>query len=94
MIRFNGRNKMKVFMPLKPIKYGFQVYILAESSSGYMLNWVLYDGEKRTLVSIIEELTRPFNNKNYIISMDRFYTTIDVIKHLNRNNFGMYGAVI
>jgi len=27
MIRFNGRSKMKLFMPLKPIKYGFKVYV-------------------------------------------------------------------
>ena len=33
MIRFSGRNIMKVFIPLKPIKYGFKAYVLAESST-------------------------------------------------------------
>ena len=41
IIRFSGRSKLKVCMPLKPIKYGFKVYVLCESSSGYMLNWLI-----------------------------------------------------
>jgi len=39
MIKFNGRHKMKVYMPLKPIKFGFKVYMIAESNSGFVLNW-------------------------------------------------------
>ena len=94
MIRFNGRNKMKVFMPLKPIKYGFKAYILAEASSGFMLNWTLHDSQKRTLTSIVEELVKPYANKGFALSMDRFYTSLDVVRYLTRNNFGIYGAIM
>ena len=36
MIKFNGRSKYKVYMPQKPIKYGFKAYVLAEATSGYV----------------------------------------------------------
>ncbi len=34
MIKYKGRSKIKVYMPLKPIKYGFKAYVLAEANSG------------------------------------------------------------
>jgi len=39
-------------MPLKPIKFGFKVYMLAESKSGYILNWVIHEGKKDTLIDL------------------------------------------
>jgi len=45
MIAFNGRSSLKVYMPLKPIKYGLKAYVLCESSTGYMINWQLYTGK-------------------------------------------------
>jgi len=45
MISFSGRSKMKVFMPQKPIKIGLKAYLLCESKTGYVLNWMLHSGE-------------------------------------------------
>ena len=47
MIRFNGRSKMKVYMPLKPIKYGFKTYILSEAKTGYVMSWKLIEGGRK-----------------------------------------------
>jgi len=47
MIRFNGRSKMKVYMPLKPIKYGFKAYILSEAKTGYVMSWKLIEGGRK-----------------------------------------------
>ena len=94
MIKFSGRSKMKVYMPLKPIKYGFKAYILAESSSGYMLNWKMHEGKKTTVKNIIEDLVTPYKNRSYIISMDRFYTTYSAVQYLTENDFGVYGAAM
>lgn len=94
MIRFRGRSKFKVYMPLKPIRFGFKAYVLAESSSGYMLNWKLHEGKKSTLKEIVEYLTSPYKERNHIIYMDRFYTTISVIERLHETGFGFYGAIM
>jgi len=39
MVAFKGRSSMKQFMPLKPIKRGFKVWALADSQSGFLLNF-------------------------------------------------------
>jgi len=45
MIKFNGRSKCKVYMPLKPIKFGFKVYTLTKSEEPIVLNMTIYDGQ-------------------------------------------------
>jgi len=46
MVAFTGRSTMKQFMPLKPIKRGFKVWAMADSSNGYLINFDVYTGEK------------------------------------------------
>ena len=94
MIRFNGRSRLKVHMPLKPIKYGFKAYVLAESKSGYLLNWNLHNGQYSSLIDIISSLTKNYNHQGHRISMDRFYTSIDTVEYLNDNGFEVLGAVM
>jgi len=48
MISYMGRNKMKVFIPLKPIRVGFKAFILTEFKRGYVYNWSLYEGKDST----------------------------------------------
>ena len=94
MIKYNGRHKFKVYMPLKPIKYGFKVYVTTESSSGYVLNWVLHEGKKDSLVEIVNRLIDGYEDQGYTIVMDRFYTTLEVVKILTEKGFGVYGAIM
>ena len=46
------------------------------------------------MIDIVEDLVTPYENKGYIICMDRFYTTLNVVKYLSNNNFGVYGSII
>jgi len=57
-----------------------------------MLNWTLHEA-KKTLIEIITELTSSSRNKDYTISMDRYYTTIDMVYYMNNNGFKVYGAI-
>jgi hypothetical protein len=97
MIRFNGRSSMKVYMPLKPIKYGFKAYVLAESRTGYVCNWMLYEGKGKkgnAISDIVNHLTRGLDNSGHIICMDRFYTMPSIFIDLARRNIGAIGAVM
>jgi len=67
MIRFNSRSKLKVYMPLKPIKYGFKAYVLTEASTSFMLNWKLHEGKKNTLINIIDELGLHYPKKKIVL---------------------------
>ena len=49
MIPFKGRSSMKQYLPLKPIKRGFKVWVLADAQTGYVSRLEVYkgkDGEK------------------------------------------------
>ena len=75
MIRFSGRSKFKVYMPLKPVKYGFKAYLLTEADSGYVFKWNLHEGtkkkEKKTslkpLQQIVFSLVEDYKNRGHII---------------------------
>lgn len=45
MIRFKGRSSIKQYMPMKPIKRGFKVWVCACSSTGYVCNFQIYEGK-------------------------------------------------
>ena len=93
MIKFNGRSRMKVYMPSKPIKYGFKVYMMTDASNSYVLSWMLHEGPGESLISIVQRVTEGFESRGFIICMDRFYTTIDVVKDLTSKGFGVYAVI-
>ena len=45
MVKFKSRSTLKQFQPLKPIKRGFKVWCRADSSNGYIDNFVIYTGK-------------------------------------------------
>ena len=51
MIKFQGRTSLKQYMPMKPIKRGIKVWVLADSSNGYFY-WKYTLDVKITIQSI------------------------------------------
>ena len=45
MIGFRGRLSFRQYMPAKPTKYGIKVWMAADSSNGYVLNFDVYLGK-------------------------------------------------
>ena len=39
MIKFTGRSSVKQYMPMKPIKCGIKVWVLADSHNGYFCDF-------------------------------------------------------
>ena len=72
MIRFKGRSFLKQFMPLKPIKRGFKVWVRSDEN-GYVCQFQLYVGKtndqsKKDLGQrVILDLTRDLVAKGYHI---------------------------
>ena len=92
MIKFNGRSRFKVYMPLKPIKFGFKVYTIVPSQAPIVLNMSIYDGKKRTIVETVSELMDPFQDRGYTLYMDRFYSSPQVFKVLQGMGIGAVGT--
>ncbi len=45
MIKFKGRSSMKQYLPLKPIKRGLKVWVLADSHNDYVSRVQVYTGK-------------------------------------------------
>ncbi|XP_046391578.1 piggyBac transposable element-derived protein 4-like [Ischnura elegans] len=44
MVAFKGRSTMKQYMPLKPIKRGFKVWLMCCAATGYLVSFDVYTG--------------------------------------------------
>ncbi|XP_065290955.1 piggyBac transposable element-derived protein 4-like [Dermacentor albipictus] len=45
MILFKGRSSLKQYMPMKPIKRGYKVWCRADSETGYLIAFQVYEGK-------------------------------------------------
>lgn len=64
MVKFKGRLGFRQYLPLKPIKWGIKVWVMAESSTGYCANFQVYSGregpaEKGLAHRVVMDLTKP-----------------------------------
>lgn len=44
MLRFKGRHTLKQYIPCKPDPYGFKLWALADSETGYLVDFNVYFG--------------------------------------------------
>lgn len=92
MILFKGRSVMKQYVPLKPIKRGYKMWCLCDSTNGYMYNMSLYTGageggsEDSLSSRVVQQLVQPVYHANHHIYMDNFFSSIDLATKLAENN--------
>ena len=70
MIKFQGRSSLKQYMPLKPVKHGIKVWVLADSSNGYFSKFEVYTGkgataEKGLGMRVVKALTSELKGQNH-----------------------------
>ena len=69
---------MKQYMPKKPIKRGFKIWVRADSSNGYVCQFQCYTGKEGNTTevglggNVVTTLTRELVGKNYSLYMDVF----------------------
>lgn len=89
MVKSKARFLFKQYIKNKPTKWGFKLWCLCDSESGYTVNFMVYRGkEGETLSSnglsydVVMKLATPFLNQGYRIYMDNFYTSPQLLKDL------------
>lgn len=88
LAKWSGKGGEKCYFPLKSAKKGLKLYSCCESKSGYALKIQLYNGEKIILIDRVKSLLSEYNNLNYHVYFDNFYTSYGLIKELE--NVGFY----
>lgn len=98
MIRFKGRSSLKQYMPQKPIKRGYKVWVRSDES-GYVCQFQIYTGkvgdtsEKSLGGRVIVDLTRVLVGKGYHIFFDNYFNSVSIQKQLQSELIYACGTV-
>lgn len=86
MVAFKGRNTMKQYMPMKPIKRGFKVWVMCCATTGYVVAFDVYtgknnsDGIEGTLGErVVLRLARGLEGLFYCVFFDNFFTSVKLV---------------
>ncbi|XP_005097783.1 piggyBac transposable element-derived protein 4-like [Aplysia californica] len=104
MIPTKNRLAIKQYIKDKPIKFGIKSFILCEGDTGYILSSEIYTGREEQAVdglgvvgNIVYRLllAGECENKKHILTMDRYYNSVDLFKYLLReqNTFAVGTAM-
>lgn len=64
-----GRSAMKQYLPLKPTKRGFKMWVVADSTNGYFMDMQVYTGREGTVTEyglgerVVLELTEQYRGR-------------------------------
>ena len=99
MVKFKGRLAFRQYLPMKPVKWGVKVWVMAESKTGYVNHFQVYTGaiqgkaEKDLAHRIVMDLAKPYFGSNLTIYMDNFYTGVPLMVDLKNRGVQACGTV-
>ena len=106
MVGFRGRVLFIQYCPNKPTKYGLKIFVLADSNTGYVYNFVLYTGSETTtsLPATFSDLPVPAQyvmalmedmlDRGHIVFTDRYYSSILLADALSSRGTGLVGTLV
>lgn len=101
------RSYLKVYMPIKPHKWGFKIFILSGSTSGFCYCFEIFTGQendasKRLLTekdlgssaNVVVRLLRMVpNDLNYRVCFDNYFSSLPLIVELSKRGIRSVGTV-
>ena len=99
MVPFKGRSTMKQYVPKKPIKQGFKIWVLADAINGYFCDIVPYVGSTtgQTCTGLGErvvlELTASLPQTYHQVYCDNFFSSIPLFQTLLDNKMYACGTI-
>ena len=90
---------MKQYLPLKPTKRGFKVWVVAESTTGYFLDLQVYVGRENQQPEhglgerVVLDLTTRYRGKHHQVFCDNFFTSPRLFKALHDHGIYACGTV-
>ncbi|KAJ1098648.1 hypothetical protein NDU88_003755 [Pleurodeles waltl] len=94
LVLFKGRLVFRQYIPSKRARYGIKLYMLSESSTGYVYSFRVYTGRDSNIdppgctptfgvtEKIVWDLGRQLFNKGHHLYVDNFYTVVQLFKEL------------
>lgn len=98
MIKFKGRSSLRQYMPMKPTKRGYKVWIRADST-GFVSEFQIYTGkvdqsvEKKLGHRVVKDLTRALVGKHHKVFFDNFFNCVELQRDLLADGIYACGTV-
>lgn len=103
LMGWKGRLSWKQYIPSKRKRFGIKFFILCESSTGYVYNFLIYTGtdtnygpkynEEPTAAKIVLALSDTLLNKGHCLFLDNFYTSLYLSEKLVRQKTDCIGTL-
>ncbi|XP_014829981.1 PREDICTED: piggyBac transposable element-derived protein 4-like isoform X1 [Poecilia mexicana] len=100
MVASKAQITFKEFMKDKPTRFGYKLYALADSRTGYTWNFFIYQGksaivreEDLSTKSVMDLLDFPLLGKGYHLYVDNFYTSPYLFQKLVSNHTAACGTI-
>ena len=99
-----GRMKVKVRIISKSARYDIKLYVVTDARTSFVLKVLVYTGKftyqestseslKKT-VQVVQQLVEPFRGSYRTVYVDRFYTSIDLLKELHEMKLFVTGTIL
>ena len=82
MVLFKGRSTLKQYMPMKPTKRGYKIWIRADSNTGYVFQFQVYTGRQDSSEvevglggRVVCQLTESIQHQNIHVTFDNFFSS-------------------
>ena len=94
MVGFKGRIGFKQYLPMKPTKRGYKIWVRADAVNGYMCDFRVYTGKDSGRPTsgldlggeVVRQLSEDLSGKNYFLFFDNFFSSIALLQHLQKVN--------
>nr|XP_022908188.1 piggyBac transposable element-derived protein 4-like [Onthophagus taurus] len=100
LVGFRGRFTFVQYMPSKPAKYGLKIFWMCESTSGYILDGLVYVGRqpgepphKNLGLEVVQTLVRGIHNSGRNLTIDNFFTSVPLATYLLDKNITVVGTL-
>jgi len=102
MVKSRHRSGIRQYIKEKPTKLGIKLWVLADSSNGYTVDFDIYIGRaagrnvsKHGLgYDVVTKLIERFLNQGCHLFVDNFYTSVTLFKHLFTQGVPATGTIV